>query len=52
MSVRTRLPLRIATLLLPYRGRQCPKVEFAADSSGATVRIGDKDEYRIQTTLR
>lgn len=44
------LPIRIATLLLPYRGTQMPDADFTFDGSDAVVRLPEMG--RVRVTIR
>ena len=49
LSLRLRgpLPVRLATLLFPYRGTEKPVVEFAFDGETATIRTAEMGEVRV-----
>lgn len=51
LSVRAGLPLRLATLLLPYRGTACPDVAFQFDGRVACVRLAGEGDVRVGCRL-
>lgn len=51
LSVRTALPSRTATLLLPYRGKQLPEVGFTFDGRAVRVEHADVGALSIDCSL-
>jgi len=51
LTLRGPLPVRIATLLFPYRGTVQPEVAFAFDGETATIRAGELGEVRMSCRL-
>ncbi|MHB9107981.1 MAG: alginate lyase family protein [Armatimonadota bacterium] len=51
LTLRGSLPVRIATLLFPYRGTAQPATEFAFDGHTAAIRTGELGNIRISCRL-
>jgi hypothetical protein len=51
LSVRTALPWRGATLLLPYRGKLAPGVKFTFDGSAVEIQHADIGTVRVRCSL-
>jgi hypothetical protein len=51
LSLRTALPWRAATLLLPYRGSDPPRASFAFDGQQATIRHPEVGDVCVNSSL-
>jgi hypothetical protein len=51
LSMPGQLPLRLATLLFPYRGEKQPKLEFTCDGRAAIIKHADFGEVRVESSL-
>ena len=51
MSLRTALPWRAATLLLPYEGAEAPAAELSFDGRHATVSAAELGEVEVKCSL-
>ena len=51
LTLRGPLPLRLATLLLPFRGAKLPPASFACEGKTASIRLPDLGELRVSSRL-